>query len=647
MEELPAVQQDAVSAGSFTELSRRMFNESAKFIFSNKGLDVSEESLDSIYEKASSCHKSLIDFIQSDPEYAVMYAETSYSKWTNVLTQAALTGAINTSDGTVALSRNQVKALELRVNQAKKELDMVTDYAMSFMGGDGKKRDHLIRLLYINATMRRDTRAITYLIDRIDGRPGESRVAELSYDNAYNIYMILHTLFDKQLEVLNTGNGTSLICCSRRAGKTHLLVALSIIECMRRPNTTCIYVGETMQLTEDLVDDAVNKLIEACHLKDRKGNTFNWRKMDNGSQLLVRGLSNTKDPDQIRGRGAKVIVIDEFFHLKSDLLGYIQREVLKPMQMDYAGDYKFICAGTPPPNKGTFGEMAWKTWEVPHFKWTWRQNPYPSKLEDREAYVEKEIHDMGLSWETPFIRREYLGEWAYDDDLVLYPNYRTWDPDPSVGAMPQWKISRVFFGIDYGVSDNDTLVGFAWSDDEGKGYEFFEAKFSRLDINDRTMSQLEYLKLQVMTAWREALDYFIDFSTFRPVNGQSSVEDMQKQAKEANKRILWDADDSDQHVTQELSIGCRFEDDEILAPLTLQIANAHKTDKKIMWDKIDELMRTGRLLIMKGGKLEQECVSTILLRGPNGEIYSEIDDKVYHPDLLPAMRYALWNVLGL
>ena len=628
MENLPA-DRDQVANVSFTELSRQMFNEPDSLPFKYKvSFDFDKESLDSIYEIAAAENKTLYEFIYAEPSYAIMRVESSYAKWTNILTQASITGMIATPDGNMTVTKNQMKALELRIDQAKRELDMVTDLALS-MTSDGKKRDHLLRALYTNAIVRHDTRAITYLIDRLDGRPGESRVQELSYDNAYNIYMILHTLFDKQLEVLNAGNGTILVCCSRRAGKTHMLVGATVIECMRKPNTTCIYIGETMELTEGLVDDAMNKIVDECHLQDRKGKRFNWKHMDNGSKILVRGLSNTKDPDQIRGKGAKIIVIDEFFHLKSDLLEYIQREVLKPMQMDYAGDYKFICAGTPPSIKGSYGEMAWKTWEVPKFKWTWRENPYPSKLEDREAYVEKEIHDMGLTWDTPFVRREYLGEWAYDEDLLLYPNYKVYNPEE---AIPQWRISRILFGLDYGVSDNDTIVGIAWSDDEGKGYEFFECKFSRLDIKDPNVSQLEYLKYQVMQAWQLALSMF-------PVTDAES-------AKEANKRILWDADDNDQHLTQELSISCKFTDDPIYGKLSLQIANAHKTDKKMMWDKIDELMRTGKLLIIKGGKLEHECISTILLRGPNGEIYHEVDDKMYHPDLLPALRYCLYNVIG-
>lgn len=619
---------DAVSNVSFTELSRQMFNEEIKLPWyeSVKRHEV-DESLDSIYEIASANHLPLLQFIAEDPEYAVMCVEMSYAKWTNVMTQAALTGCLSTEEGNVSITKNQIHALELRIKQAKYELDLVTDYAVS-MSGEGKKRDHLLRTLYMNAVMHRDTKAIIYLIDRLDGRPGEARVAELSYDNAYNIYMILHTLFDKQLNVLNAGNGTILVCCSRRAGKTHMLVACLLIECMRRPNTTCIYIGETMELSEGLIDAAANEIVEACHLQDKRGKRFNWRRMDNGSQILVRGLSNTKDPDQIRGNKAKVIVIDEFFHLKSNLLEYLQREVLQPMQMDYADDYKFLCAGTPPQIKGTYGEMAWKTWEVPHFSWTWRDNPHPVNVEAREVYVEQAIAEKGLTWDTPFVRREYNGEWAYDDDLVLYPNYKVYDP---AEGIPQWPISRVFFGIDYGVSDSDAIVGFAWSDDEGKGYELFECKFNRLDIKDRTISQLEYLKMQVMEAWERALNCF-------------RVDDPES-AKQANKRILWDADDNDQHLTEELSIDCKFNDD-IYGNISLQIANAHKTDKKIMWDKIDEKMRKGELLIMKGGKLEHECISTILLRGPNGEIYNEIDESAFHPDLLPAMRYCLWNVLG-
>jgi len=563
-------------------------------------------------------------FVYQNPRKAMMIAEASLNEWLKIQTTCAIEGSISTTAGTVMLTKNMVKLIDSRVEMAQKQLEQVYELAYTAPAFTNEQRkQHLIRVAYRKAVERGDTRMMIYLMDRIDGRPGEAKVADLDYDNAFNVYQIIHMLFDKQLEVLNSGSGTKLICCSRRAGKTLLLVAACLIECLRAPNTVCIYIGETMELTEQLIDSTINFIIDKCKLRDKRGKRFNWRRMDNGSMILVRGLSNTKDPDLIRGNKAKIIVIDEFFHLKSDLLEYLQREVLQPMQMDYADDYMFLCAGTPPPVKGTYGEYAWKTWDVPHFFWTWRDNPHPVSVEEREAYVNNVIREKGLDWTSPFVRREYGGEWIYDDDLLLYPEVHTYNPRE---AYPAFNIDQVLFGIDYGVGDHDTLIGIAWDNSGRRGYEFMAEKFNRLDIKDRTISQLQYLEQCVLVAWERALEFF---PTLDP--------------KEANKRILWDADDNDQHITDHLNMNLRLKDH---PTLRLNIQNAHKTDKVMMFDKIRDLLRTANLLLIDGGKTHKECQQTVLKRGPNGQVYPEVDLKAFHPDLLPAMRYALWNVIG-
>lgn len=590
---------------------------------------------DSIYEVARSQDMTLQEFVQKDPQYALRVAENSYANWNNLLTSASITGGLEMpgDDGEVeryAVSKNQTKLIELRVKEAKEQLDKVSDLVITYTKEGENRKDTLERAMYARA-LKGGTRLAIYLHDRVDGRPAETKQIEYDYDNAYNIYAIIKTLFDKQLEVLNSGNGTKLICCSRRAGKTHLLVALLMIECMRKPRTQVMYIGETMELSEALVNKAAQDIIDACQLKNKRGMRFDWKHFDNGSNILIRGLSNTKDPDQIRGKAAKVIVIDEFFHLKSELLEYMQREVLEPMQMDYADDYMFVCAGTPPKVKGTYGEQVWKSWDVPHFSWTWRDNPHPVDLDKRKEFVDKVLADKGLDWSSSFARREYNGEWAYDDDLLLYPEFHTYNPRE---ALPSISVTRVFFGIDYGVGDNDTLIGIAWSDDDKRGYVFWEDKFNRLDIKDRTVSQLEYLSQQVKKAWEYAIDFFPSMTK-----------------KEANKHIFWDADDNDQHLTDYMNINVKmpYVDEQTgeKKQLDLNIANAHKTDKVIMFDKIRDLLRTGGLLLIADGKTEHEALSTIMKRGPNGEVYAEVDMKAYHPDLLPAMRYALWNAIGI
>ena len=585
---------------------------------------------ESVYELARQRGLTLREWVMEDPRSAVRTAENNVAEWHNLMTMAAIRGAIvmrgPDGDAEYAVSTAQAKLIQRKAEAAERELDEVNEIAMSLAKSGEDRKDLLERVMYRRA-LKGDNRLAIYLHDRVEGRPMETKVDEQKIDNTYNVYAIIKTLFDKQLEVLNSGNGTRLICCSRRAGKTHLLVAVMLIECLRKPRTRCMYIGETMELSEGLINKAANDIVDQCNLRDKKGRRLDWRHLDNGSEIMVRGLSNTKDPDQIRGAAAKVIVIDEFFHLKSELLEYMQREVLEPMQMDYADDYLFLCAGTPPRVKGTYGEHVWRTWEVPHFTWTWRDNPHPVSLEERKAFVERTLHDKGLDWSSSFARREYNGEWAYDEDLLLYPEYCTYDKSE---AMPSIRPTRILFGIDYGVGDNDTIWGCVWNDDEQRGYQFWEDKFNRLDILDRSMSQLEYLAQQVKQAWRVALGYFPDLSP-----------------KEANKRILWDADDTDQHLTDYFNMTIRFKEDEEYAGLRLNIDNAHKTDKVIMFDRIRDLLRRGDMLIMAESKCERELQSTILKRGPNGEVYSEVDDKAFHPDLLPAMRYALWNAIGI
>ena len=588
-----------------------------------------DSAYESVYELARQKGMTLREWVMDDPRSAVRTAESGLAEWQNLMTMAAIRGAIvmrgPAGEAEYAVTRTQAKMIQARVDAAEKELDAVNEIAMGVYKDGDDRKDLLERVMYRRA-LKGDSRLAIYLHDRVEGRPMETKVDERVMDHSYNVYSIIKTLFGKQLEVLNSGSGTRLVCCSRRAGKTHLLVAILLIECLRKPRTRCMYIGETAELSEGLINKAANDIVDQCGLRDSRGRRLDWRKLDNGSEIMVRGLSNTKDPDQIRGASAKVIVIDEFFHLKSELLEYMQREVLEPMQLDHADDYMFICAGTPPKVKGTYGEHVWRTWDVPRFSWTWRDNPHPVSMEERTAFVEKVMHDKGLDWSSSFMRREYNGEWAYDEDLLLYPEYCTYDKSE---AMPSIRPTRILFGIDYGVGDNDTIWGCVWNDDEQRGYQFWEDKFNRLDILDRSVSQLEYLAQQVKQAWRVALGYFPDLSP-----------------KEANKRILWDADDTDQHLTDYFNMTIRLQDEEYEG-LRLNIDNAHKTDKVIMFDRIRDLLRRGDMLIMRESKCERELQSTILKRGPNGEVYSEVDDNAFHPDLLPAMRYALWNAVGI
>ena len=79
----------------------------------------------------------------------------------------------------------------------------------------------------------------------------------------------------------------------------------------------------------------------------------------------------------------------------------------------------------------------------------------------------------------------------------------------------------------------------------------------------------------------------------------------------------------------------------------MNIGTAHKHDKIYVQDKIRDLLRTAFLLLPENGKTAKECEMTVLKRDMQGNLLLDIDDKVYHPDLLPALRYSLWPIIGL
>jgi hypothetical protein len=586
--------------------------------------DSLQDDTTSVVQKARDLGLTLAEYVERDPIRAVLAAEGSLAAWQRVLETALMNGFIAGANGPVRLTKITSDMLISRIEDARNDLRAVQ--AIADMTGPENKGDVLLKSLYIRAVREKDTRALTYLIDRLDGRIAEGKSPTVDYDNAYNVYQIVHTLFDKQLEVLNSGPGTKIVMCSRRSGKTLLAAAACLITCLSEENVQCIYIGETMKLSEQLMDSAMRTIIQKCDLKDSGGNPLNWRSFENGSNIMVRGLSSTKDPDAIRGNKAKLIIIDEFFHLKDELLEYLQAEVLEPMQLDYAKDHKQIFIGTPAKIKGTFGDKMWDTLDAPHFHWYAKDNPY---ITDFDEFVAQKCIEKGLLTEDglpnlyhPYIQREYFGVRAYDTDALFYPEYHTFSRDD---VLPQYNIDLVVIGLDYGVSDNDAVIGIAWDTALRRGYVFFEAKFNRLTV-DKSETMLTRLKREVKMCWQVAMDFF-------PSLG----------AEEANKRILWEADSTDQQLTQELMYNVRLDN----STVKLRITNAHKTDKILMEDKLRDLLRTGALLLPEGGKTAEECIKTVLKRDPQGNLTLDIDDHTYHPDLLPAMRYAMWDVVGM
>jgi hypothetical protein len=294
--------------------------------------------VDSVYDVAGMYNITVNDYIQQYPKEAKIVAERNLAKWSKILGDAILTGYVMYEGTSTRLTKNHTDLFKIRVAQAEKELEEVSKIIRTIPLEGQSKGDQLISSAF-DVAVNGNVTAIKYLVDRVDGKIGEPvKDAAETYD--LQIYKILHSLFDKQLQVIHNGTGAVIARCSRRAGKTHLAVAAALISCLSKPYTRCVYISETAKKAEMLFSEAFNEIVQKNDLTDTKGNRLNWRRLDNGSSVMIRGMSTLEDPDVIRGFKAEVIILDEFFHMKSLLLEYLIREVLQPMQMDFRKTYK-------------------------------------------------------------------------------------------------------------------------------------------------------------------------------------------------------------------------------------------------------------------------------------------------------------------
>lgn len=576
--------------------------------------------LDSVYAYANSKNLPLLNLLDLEPVETLMYAEACVAKWEQVLCEASLTGTLVHNSKKYYVDKNQILLLKTRVDNARADLAMLQKNSGVVPIDGGLRKETLMNALYKKAVAG-DLNAMKYLYDRVEGKVANEQDVDTEYSTKPLIYDIIMHFHAKQLEVLNSGSGTKICECSRRSGKSRLMAAWALMTCLSKPRTNALIIGQTQELEEGIVDAELQMMIDDLQLKDSKGKRLNWRRLENNSKLMVRGLSNTRQPDVIRGFGrAKFVGIDEFFHLDDTDLEYLQENVITPMQQDFGMEFIQLLCGTPASRRGTWGDKVWDTWKIPHFHWTSFDNPYEP---DPDAFIDRICLERGITRDHPTIRREYLGEHGiYETEWMLYPRWETYNLEKD-GVYPQINVDSIYCGIDYGTRACSALVAVAWDTVARRGFVWFESKFTMNECGPGE-AQFERLQEMVRQCWSQAFTFF---------------PKMPK--KEANNCMVWSADYSDKMLTQLLAYKVNLQGETL--HINIQDAMKGKGSKNLMRDKIRGLLATGSLLLPEDGLTETECKLTMLKKDKLGNVTDQLDDKLFHPDILPALRYALWE----
>ena len=320
------------------------------------------------------------------------------------------------------------------------------------------------------------------LITRLDAEVNKA----MARDTAFQQYQIRNTLYDKQQEVYdNSTDKFMIVINSRRSGKTELMGRL-LAKRVCRPDQHCVYINRSFDAAVRQIQKPLETALEAAGLHYR--GTINGGKIefDNGSWILIVGNNNASDVNKLRGEKLALVLCDECGHMRH--LRELINEIIAPATMDYA-DSQIVMVGTPPRTRNGFVQELWEKGNIRKYHWTFKDNPF---IPNKDNVIQEACEMFGISPDSNFIKREYLGDmYAYDTEAIYVKHYDKAEPDKDK------LYSHAYVGVDWGYEDKAAVVGMLTDKNAKKLYivkDWSEAKKGIVEISQRVQEMVEYLK---------------------------------------------------------------------------------------------------------------------------------------------------------
>lgn len=320
------------------------------------------------------------------------------------------------------------------------------------------------------------------LITRLDAEVNKA----MARDTAFQQYQIRNTLYDKQQEVYdNSTDKFMIVINSRRSGKTELMGRL-LAKRVCRPDQHCVYINRSFDAAVRQIQKPLETALEAAGLHYR--GTINGGKIefDNGSWILIVGNNNASDVNKLRGEKLALVLCDECGHMRH--LRELINEIIAPATMDYA-DSQIVMVGTPPRTRNGFVQELWEKGNIRKYHWTFKDNPF---IPNKDNVIQEACEMFGISPDSNFIKREYLGDmYAYDTEAIYIKHYEKAEPDKDK------LYSYAYVGVDWGYEDKAAVVGMLADKNAKKLYivkDWSEAKKGIVEISQRVQEMVEYLK---------------------------------------------------------------------------------------------------------------------------------------------------------
>lgn len=414
-------------------------------------------------------------------------------------------------------------------------------------------------------------------------------------DIDYTYYLLDKSLMPWQKEVLKDLAKRIILLAGRRAGKTYEIATHLVNHCVPgydefngvKKFREAIYIGLTVEKAAAVIWDILLKVVEGSKMPYTKNQSTYSIDFSNGARIQLLGNNSKADREKIRGFDSSMFVIDEC-QSQQGLL-YLVNSIISPILKGRNG--LLMLSGTGPLSAGTFWEDAILSGTYSIHKATMQDNITIPNYENALEEVLKENH-----WTEDNItfRREYLGQIAYDTNLLVYPFRKYYEDLPKA----QWK--ECYIGVDFGFVDC-TAIAPILVDTEDNMYlvkAFKKPGMSASDIVSELKSTVDFVSTKF------GLD-------------------------KTKIKIITD--------TNEQNIDRDFYNAGIY-----NIQLAYKQNQKYQIALVRDSLESGTLKIKKDDEFDLECNRLVWKwDSEKGCVIYELDDNTFHGDICDAVQYAV------
>ena len=295
---------------------------------------------------------------------------------------------------------------------------------------------------------------------------------------------LLSTAFSEQRSFIEDPARLKVAFCNRRAAKSYSAGLLLVRGALANANTSSIYIAITREEARRIFwEPILMEINETFNLRADFNSSRLVMTLPNRSRIYILGAdSNEGEKRKMLGQKFVTAIVDEAQDFLTNLRDLIY-SVLKPAVADYRGTIGLL--GTPGMvARGFFFELTTRTakesagWSV--HEWMASQNPHTAK-QIAEEMAELRATHPGID-RTPSFRRNYLREWAIDDDALVY-RYKPGLND--YATLPPFKSGwHYVLGVDFGSKHATAVTAGAWNDADPCLYILEAFKAPGMDFTD-------------------------------------------------------------------------------------------------------------------------------------------------------------------